>query len=430
MNWHKNNNKLLTLINATVGFFFLSVLSVKGGYNYAPALLMLIGLIHLIYFRFGKKLKWDVSSDEKKLMLSFVFYFGLFVVSFFIHDGRSRELDNPSRILLLIPLLLLFRQYPIRFNVLSYCIPIGAFVTGFIALYDRFILHSPMAHTPRIMHIQGGDIAMSLGMFSLVFTLYFTLKKDKKLTALCLLATLFGMLSSFLSTARGGWIGIPFVLLLILWAYRQSLSKKFLVVVSGVISLAIAVAVATPNTRILERLDAAENDISAYIEHNDGSSSVGARFDMWKSALLMAQEKPVLGWGIQGVSEEKKRQFEQGLISEFSSQFNHAHNQFLDDLSKRGIFGLLALLAVLFIPLGFFMKNIASQTLEVKTVAILGAVHCISVFFYSLSQGFFTHNSGNTFYFFLVVVFYGLISSLKATRPNDDQTNRITSPTK
>ncbi len=413
MNWIKNNDKLLTLINAAVGFFFLSVLSVKGGYNYAPALLMLIGLIHLIYYRFGKKLKWDISTDEKKLMLSYAFYFGLFVVSFFIHDGRSRELDNPSRILLLLPLLLLFRQYPIRFSVLSHCIPIGAFASGFIALYDRFILHSPMAYTPRIMHIQGGDISMSLGMFSLVLTLYFILKTDKKLTALCLLATLFGMLGSFLSTARGGWIGIPFILLLIIWAYRQVLSKKFLILVSSVISLAIAVAIATPNTRILERIDAAENEITAYIERNDGSSSVGARFDMWKSALLMAQEKPVLGWGTEGVTKEKKRQFEQGVISEYSAQFNHAHNQFLDDLSKRGIFGLLALLAVLFIPLSFFIRNIANQTLEIKTVAILGTVHCMSVIFYSLSQGFFTHNSGNTFYFFLVVIFYGLILSLK-----------------
>ena len=54
MNQVKNNDKLLTLVNAAVGFFFISVLSVKGGYNYAPILLMLIGLGHLIYYRLAK----------------------------------------------------------------------------------------------------------------------------------------------------------------------------------------------------------------------------------------------------------------------------------------------------------------------------------------------------------------------------------------
>ena len=413
MNQVKNNDKLLTLVNAAVGFFFISVLSVKGGYNYAPILLMLIGLGHLIYYRFSKKLKWEMSADEKRLILIYIFYFSLFVISFLVHGGRSRELDNPLRIIFLLPLLLLFKQYPIRFNVLSHCIPIGAFVAGAIALYDRFILHSPMAFTPRIMHIQGGDISMSLGMFSLILTVYFALKTDKKLTALCLFATLFGMLGSFLSTARGGWIGIPFILVLILWTYRQAISRKFLILIGSVISLTIAIAVATPETKIQERINAAENEISAYIEHNDGSTSVGARFDMWKSALLMAREKPIFGWGMEGAGKEKQRQFEQGIISEYSAQFNHAHNQFLDDLSKRGILGLAALLAVLLIPLVFFLKHTSNPILEIKTIAVLGAIHCTSVIFYSISQGFFTHNSGNIFYFFLVVVFYGMLAQLK-----------------
>jgi len=116
---------------------------------------------------------------------------------------------------------------------------------------------------------------------------------------------------------------------------------------------------------------------------------------------------------MEGAGKEKQRQFEQGIISEYSAQFNHAHNQFLDDLSKRGILGLAALLAVLLIPLVFFLKHTGNPILEIKTIAVLGAIHCTSVIFYSISQGFFTHNSGNIFYFFLVVVFYGMLAQLK-----------------
>ena len=161
-----------------------------------------------------------------------------------------------------------------------------------------------------------------------------------------------------------------------------------------------------PNNRIAERIAAAEHDISAYLQKNDGSTSVGARFDMWKSALLMAQEKPLLGWGVQGVSEKRKQQFEQGLISEYASIFNHAHNQYFDDLSKRGIVGLLALIGVFLVPFCVFWRDLKSANAELKLAGLLGVVHILSVMFYGLSQGFFSHNSGNIFYFFLVIVFY------------------------
>lgn len=408
------HNKLLALINFAVGFFFLSALSVKGGYNFSPVLLMLIGLGFIIYSYVAKKQKWMPSADEKYLIFSYVFYFSLFLLSVVIHGDRLRELDNPSRVLFLLPLLFLFRYFPLRFDLLSYCIPAGAFIAGAVALYDRFHLDSAMAFGPRIMHIQGGDLSMSFGMFALVFSLYFALKTRLKLTALCLIAALFGMLGSFLSTARGGWIGVPFIILFILWSYRHAFSKKFFLSVITVITLLIITTVSVPQTRVMERFEAAKNEINAYIKHNNGSTSVGARFDMWTSALLMAKEKPILGWGVQGVSEKRQEQHQQGLISQYATQFNHAHNQFLDDLSKRGVLGLLALLGVLFIPLRFFWQNLNSHVLEVQTTAILGSVHCFSVIFYSLSQGFFTHNSGSIFYFFLVVVFYSLLHSLKS----------------
>lgn len=412
MEWLKNN-KLATFVNFAVGFFFLSVLIIKGGYNYAPILLILTGLGYFIHSVIIRREKWSPTQDEKWLIISCLFYFSLFVLSVIIHDGRLRELDNPSRVLLLLPLLLLFHHYPIRCKSIFYTIPLGALIAGLIALYDRFYLLSPLAYTPRIMHIQGGGLAMSLAMFSLVITIYFAIKTRFKLTALCLLCVIFGMLGSFLSTARGSWVGIIPIILFILWAYRQFISTRFFVSLVTLISLVVITAIAIPNTRIAERFHAAKDEINAYVKHDNGSTSVGARFDMWKSALLMAQEKPLFGWGSEQIIEERKKQHQKGLISQYAIQFNHAHNQFLDDLSKRGLFGLIALLGIYFIPLIFFIKNIANDVLKIRTVAVLGAVHCLSVMGYSLSQGFLTHNSGNIFYFFLVVVFYGLLNHLK-----------------
>ena len=399
------HDKLALFINVCVGFFFLSALTFQGGYNVAPMALMLLGLGYSVYCLF-KKMPFALTKEAKWLIWTLLFYFSVFVLSWLIHDGKIRELDNPSRVLLFIPVLLLLLHIPPRLNMVLYAIPLGSMIAGITAIYDKLVLHSEMAFSSRIMHIQGGDISMSLGMFSFAIGFYFFQKTQLKLTALCIFAALCGVLGSILSTARGGWVGVPFILIFMLWTYRQYLSKGFFLGLFSILVIAGFGVSQLPNNRIAERIAAAEHDISAYLQKNDGSTSVGARFDMWKSALLMAQEKPLLGWGVQGVSEKRKQQFEQGLISEYASIFNHAHNQYFDDLSKRGIVGLLALIGVFLVPFCVFWRDLKSANAELKLAGLLGVVHILSVMFYGLSQGFFSHNSGNIFYFFLVIVFY------------------------
>lgn len=56
-------------INLLVSLFFLTVLIVPKGYNYAPIILSAIGLIYFIPLK--KKLSF--SSEDKKLIFSFYF---------------------------------------------------------------------------------------------------------------------------------------------------------------------------------------------------------------------------------------------------------------------------------------------------------------------------------------------------------------------
>lgn len=398
-------NYLPFLTNLGIGFFFLSVLAFKGGHNVAPILLMVLGLGYVGYGLY-KKIKWNLTREDKLLIYSYLFYFFLFVVSLFINGGKGRELDNPSRVILLIPALLLLFSTQIKTKTILFCIPLGSVIAGIVAFYDKFILHSEMAFSPRTMHIQGGDIAMSLGIFSLVIGFYFWQKSQLKFTALCVIASLFGVAGSILSTARGGWLALPVALIVLCWCYRQCISKKFFISLISLFVIAIIGISQMPNNKIADRLNAAQNDIQQYWEHNNGSTSVGARFDMWKSVFIMAKEKPVLGWGARGVLEKRQQLAQEGVISQYAGQFEHAHNQFLDDLSKRGILGLLAFLAILFVPLKRFYRGLKNSSCNVKLIASLGFVHILSVMIYCLSQGFFTHNSGNIFYFFLTTVFY------------------------
>ena len=401
-------NWLPTIINFAVTLFFLSIFIVKGGYNIVPALLILLGLGYGIYALI-KKVRFNLSSTDKLLIYSYLFYFFIFVLSLIFNDGKIRELDYPSRVLLFIPVLLLLFKYPIKTCVLSYSIPLGGIIVVCMALYDKFILNLNPEQNPRIMHIQGGDISMSLGIFSLIIALYAHQKKDVKLTTLSVIGGLCGIVGSLLSTARGGWVALPVLLIVILYIYRHSLSKRFFLTFFGIM-VATSIGISQmPNNRIMERIDVAQKDIQLYLDNHDGNTSLGARFEMWKSALEMAKEKPLFGWGIQGATEKRKLDTKEKIVTGDIGQFTHAHNQYLDDLSKRGVVGLLALLAVLFIPLRAFMKKLNTTNDEVKLIATLGVAHILSVMIYGLSQGFLVHNSGTIFYFFLTIVFYAAI---------------------
>ncbi|UAY77654.1 O-antigen ligase family protein [Pasteurella canis] len=403
---------ILLFVNFGVSLFFLFILSVKGGHNIAPTFFIIIGLIYFITFFLRKKI-WVISASDKALMLSYIVYFSLFLLSFIVHDGRLRELDNPVRVLLFLPLLLLFSHYPVNFKTIILSIPAGAAIAGLVAFYDSFILKSAAAYSPRLLQIQGGDIAMSLSMFSLVTSLYFWAHKKYFVMLLSLFAMLAAILGSFLSTARGGWIGLPIVIPLILYCFRQSLSTKFIVSFIATVLIAIVSVAMLPQLKVMQRVYEAEEEITAYFVENNSSTSVGARFDMWKNALLMAKEKPILGWGSEGTNTERKKQVELGVISSFAGQFEHAHNQYLDDLSKRGSLGLLSLLCIFLVPLYHFVQHLKTAFLEQKTIALLGIVHIISTMFYCISQSFFTHNSGNVFYFFLILIFYGALKAFE-----------------
>ncbi|MGV6987389.1 O-antigen ligase family protein [Testudinibacter sp. P80/BLE/0925] len=402
-------------INLLVGLHFLVLLTLPKGYNYVPSLLILCGFVFLIRQIRNARYAITLDRDQKQLFLSYSVYFLLFVLSFWLHDGRLRELDNPSRIIFFLPILLLLIQTKFDFKLLAYFLPIGALLGGLTALYQRLYLGQDMAFG-HIMHIQGGDISMSLGLFSLCSAMYWYHAKNKTMAIFSVIFALFGIVGSILSTARGGWIGAPFLILWIFFLYRHTLSKRFWLSAVLISVLLISMLfVFSEQTRLIERLVSAQTEISNYFQHNNGSTSVGARFDMWKSAVLAITEKPLFGWGIDAISTLRQQQAEQGIISQYAGSFNHAHNQYLDDASKRGLLGLTALLAIFFVPLVFFSKTLrqAQQNAALRYVALLGIVHVLAVMSYGVSQGFFAHNSGNTFYFFSVIVFYAAVYSVK-----------------
>ncbi len=407
----KINHKHVTfLINILVAVFFVTILTFKKGYSYVPMILGISSLVYLGIYGVKSRAGFAFDKDDKRLIWAFLAYFITFVISTVVHGDGLREIDNPSRVLLFLPLILLFAQFPLNVKIVFYAIPIGSAVSGLLAAYQKFALGLSKPF-PDTMHIQSGNVAITLATLSLAIAVYWGIKKELRLALFCLIGALLGMFASALTGARGGWVGFPFVMATMLLCYRRYLNKRFILLIVGIFATFITLVALNPKTDVMQRFHVAKSDIEKYLEHGEENTSLGARFDMWENAVLAIREKPVLGWGSNGYQALKKAQVDSKTMSSSTLVFNDTHNQYLESWVKRGIIGFFGLLLVLIIPLKYFLTVVKSDDLELKCIAILGIVHIVSVMFYFLSQTFLAHNSGSIFYFFLVIVLYCLTKS-------------------
>lgn len=391
-------------INLLVSLFFLTVLIIPKGYNYAPIILSAIGLIYFIPL---KKIL-SFSSEDKKLIFSFLFYFSTFLLSIIINKDGMREIDNPSRLLLFIPLLLLFKNFPIKRKTILYAIPSSALITGCVALFQKSALGYEKPF-PETMHIQMGDIAISLAISSLIISIYFSIKKEYKSALFGVIGLIPAVSTSALSGARGGWIGFPIVFFIVLFLYRKYINKKLILSLFIITTLGFSTLLSSSKFRIEQRYNEAKSDIINYFEESNKDTSLGARFDMWENALIAIKEAPIFGHGSGGYNQFRDRQVSTGQMAKTTLGFNSLHNQYLESWVKRGIIGFIGLILVILTPLFFFIRNLNTENLEIKCIAILGVTHIISHLFFFTSQSFLAHNSGNIFYFFTLLIFYCLI---------------------
>ena len=391
-------------INLLVSLFFLTVLIIPKGYNYAPIILSAIGLIYFIPLK--KKLSF--SSEDKKLIFSFLFYFCTFLLSIIINKDGMREIDNPSRLILFIPLLLLFKNFPIKRKTILYAIPSSALITGCVALFQKFVLGYEKPF-PETMHIQMGDIAISLAISSLIISIYFSIKKEYKSALFGIISLILAVSTSALSGARGGWIGFPIVFFIVLVLYRKYINKKLILSLFIITTLGFSTLLSSSKFGIEQRYNEAKSDIINYFEESNKDTSLGARFDMWENALVAIKEAPIFGHGSEGYNQFRDRQVRSGQMAKTTLGFKSLHNQYLESWVKRGVIGFIGLIFVILIPLFFFIKNLNNENLEIKCITILGITHIISHLFFFTSQSFLAHNSGNIFYFFTFLIFYCLI---------------------
>ncbi|WP_082966127.1 O-antigen ligase family protein [Gallibacterium salpingitidis] len=400
--------------NLVVCYFFITLVILPKAYG-VGIILPIIAIFFIFTSLIKDRTFPKINQDYYYFLYPFIIYFILYIFCILFHQDSIKVLDGPSRALFFLLIFFIPSNYTISLKILLFSIPFGGIATAIYAVYQKFILNYDRALSDTTYVIQSGDMSMSLGVFNLVLMFYCWQKRQYYLALFCAFGSLGGMLGSFLSATRGGWLLMPFIVVILFYLNRNSLSKKIIIGFLTSLVLIFITLLSIPSTKVLSQIENARTEIRNFGQEENAGTSVGARLELWQASLISIQEKPIFGWGHEGAKEQRKLQGSQGILAQYPASLGHAHNQYINDTLERGVIGLFALLGIFLLPLWQYFKAYRENNdhLEIKLLATLGIIHITSVMSYGLTQVFFAHNSGNMFYFFLTVLFYAMILNYK-----------------
>lgn len=380
-------------------------LVVPTGYSVGP-LLLIFGTIVLLFKRTSNKL-----TKQDMWIVGVLFAYAFIVSVLALLEDGTRGVDRPIRFLFAIPVLILILRFPPRLAWMWTGLALGACFAGTWSAWQKFFEGADRAAGYTHV-IQFGNLSMLMGIFCFA-GLGWALAQPRFRYAWCSFLVVgggMGMLGSLLSGSRGGWIGLPVMAFVLYKAYGKSSTISLKLAMLGSIVLISIAAYSIPQVGVQERLHAAFDDISQYHSGVNRDTSLGLRFEMWRGAGQLIAERPLLGWGQTGYSAAMEALGEQGEITILASQFDHAHNEYIDALAKRGVVGLTVLLALYFVPLRLFASGLKHQNLETRALAVAGTLLAVGYIDFGLSQAFLSHNSGVMFYAFWLTLLWGCYS--------------------
>ena len=270
--------------------------------------------------------------------------------------------------------------------------------------------------------IQYGGIAMYLGLATWCMALL-SGQPPRQTWALWLSGAA-GVLASLLSETRGAWVVAPCMLAFLIVVLLR-LGQVRLAVQLCVLSVAMAAMAWWPwGDKFSARAMLAVQEMQQYMHApiQGAETSIGQRLEQWQLALGLALEQPWLGWGLEGFAAAKQRWVEAGWAHPSVLNYGHAHNEVLDMWAKRGTWGVVSLLLFYVLPWSIFVPTRArlqgwplalqKQLLGLRMAA---AMLPLAYWGFGWTQVFFAHNSGNMFYLFSLVAFWGALRHWERT---------------
>lgn len=381
------------------------LLTVKGGMNGSFILLLILSIYSLLSTeRASFRTAWN--NDIALYVFAMVSLPAAIFFSQSYHQHYSgHPYDAASRFLLVVPIFMFLRY--VRFDILAivqYAFPLGAIAGLLISREAGSVDLGNVRLTSYFLeHIQFGDFALMLGALS-ILSINWVGIDPIFLRLLKLLGLLAGCYASIRSGARGGWVAVPVFLVMALYFRVEKVTWKSLLAILFFV-FALSVVAYEFNQQIHHRVDMVFSDFVA-LQQGNSDTSIGVRLQLWKAAILIFEQNPIFGVGPEGFRLSMAAMMQSGILTPGAAEMGRAevHNEILSKTAELGLFGLIAILLIYFVPFRLFVQAAHSDLPRVKHSGLLGVAFVSGFFVFGLTVEIFNLTLAAAFYSLTVAV--------------------------
>lgn len=220
-----------------------------------------------------------------------------------------------------------------------------------------------------------------------------------------------GLFGALLSQSRGPLLAfvLAFLAVLALNTLRTGRWRTNLLAL-GTVSACLLLTVAYVQPEIGQRLFQVHTEMDSYNPVSDARGAVRERLELWRTAWGAFEAHPWGGVGIGRFGDYVRDQVALGHSNPVIAQYQHAHNEYLEAAATGGLPGLLILLGVFLVPLGYFLQRIRDRDEAVAVAATLGLVVVGVYMLCAFTDNVFYRAMPHSLYYFLVTGLAVLVS--------------------
>jgi O-antigen ligase len=353
--------------------------------------------------------------------LGFLGFWLVMLLLGFLHGTPSRAFDNPSRFVLVLPVVVAIACFKPSARSWFYALAGCGIYVGSLALVQTLVFDEPVARGFTNQN-KFGFICATFGLFGVaMLRLPVSLRPPLSLVWLGILGALFALV---MSSTRGAWLaflGALFTWLLL----SRGISARSKAVGIGATLLIVAGLAVTNGSVVQERLEQMVDGLDAY-HAGTVNSSVGERIEMWHGAVMMFEAHPLIGVGPGQYQEANQDLIAQGRLSPVIAGHGHPHNEYLAALASGGILGFFGLLLALLGPLVYFVRHARyrdprsgarpdAEALR-PVIALGGSLFVVATAIFAFTDAYFYIHYATVYYALMVAILAGFVEANRAPR--------------
>jgi O-antigen ligase len=260
--------------------------------------------------------------------------------------------------------------------------------TGYTLWYALPTFRRPL-EVPQHNAVSYGNLLLMMAVLA-TFSIGWSLTRFRKTEiAFKVLTMAVGLLGFITTQTRGGWLVVPFFIVIgwVLTTGKTSLRKLFMPVLVAII---VSGAVAASSPILRQRMHQMVTQTAECLTNPLAISSECGRLQLWHASWLMFKDNPLFGNGtIQVFGAKLESYWRQGIVSDFVYRqgFGEPHNDMLFSMASHGLLGLTALLLMYATPIWIFARRLrAGVSQPARVAAAMGLALCLGFFVFGWTE--------------------------------------------